>query len=60
MVLTWLEALNDWLPPHLLPNQDNLVVITAGKVSWQAEKQFTQQDSRSLSPLVQYKRAPHA
>ncbi|CAL8464419.1 g3954 [Coccomyxa elongata] len=31
MVLTWLEGLNDWLPAHLLPDQDNLVVITAGK-----------------------------
>ncbi|BDA49699.1 probable SWI/SNF-related matrix-associated actin-dependent regulator [Coccomyxa sp. Obi] len=31
MILTWLEGLNDWLPPHLLPDRDNLVVITAGK-----------------------------
>lgn len=42
MILTWLEGLNDWLPPHLLPDQDNLVVITAGKVSLQAEKQLIQ------------------
>lgn len=45
MILTWLEGLNDWLPPHLLPDPDNLVVITAGKVSWQTQSIFICQES---------------
>ncbi len=33
MMLTWLELLSDWLPPDLLPDPANLVVITSSKVS---------------------------
>ncbi|EIE18768.1 hypothetical protein COCSUDRAFT_49196 [Coccomyxa subellipsoidea C-169] len=31
MMLTWLELLSDWLPPDLLPDPANLVVITSSK-----------------------------
>ena len=39
MMLTWLELLNDWLPPHLLPDAANLIVITSSKVSECSPKQ---------------------